>query len=241
MNLTIIIPVYNEADVIATTLDRVRETVMPAFVDRTEVIIVDDGSTDLSAGIAERYVSSYPEIRLIRLPVNSGKGAAVTAGVRASTGDIVVVQDADLELDPADIPALLEKLQREDLDIVSGTRFRSGQDFPRYARPAVTANRFFSSVASLITGRKITDVTCGYKVLKKDLFNRLNLIEKRFGFETELMIRSLRDKDTRYGECDVSYLPRRKTEGKKIRISDGIGITGKTLRYGLEGKRWLSA
>ncbi len=241
MNLTIIIPVYNEADVIATTLDRVRETVMPAFVDRTEVIIVDDGSTDLSAGIAESYVSSYPEIRLIRLPVNNGKGAAVTAGVRASTGDTVVVQDADLELDPADIPALLEKLQREDLDIVSGTRFRSSHGYPRYARPAATANRFFSSVASFITGRKITDVTCGYKVLRKNLFERMSLKEKRFGFETELMIRSLRDKNTKYGECDVSYMPRRKTEGKKIRISDGIGITGKTLRYGLEGKRWLSA
>ena len=240
MHLTIIIPVYNEADVIATTLDRVRETVMPAFVDRTEVIIVDDGSTDPSAGIAESYVSSYPEIRLIRLPVNSGKGTAVTAGVRASTGDTIVIQDADLELDPADIPALLEKLQREDLDIVSGTRFRPGQSYPRYARPAAIANRFFSSVASFITGRKITDVTCGYKVIRKNLFERMSLKEKRFGFETELMIRSLRDNNTKYGESDVSYLPRRKTEGKKIRISDGIDITGKTLRYGLEGKRWLS-
>ncbi len=241
MNLSIIIPVYNEADVIATTLDRVRETVMPAFVDRTEVIIVDDCSTDHSAGIAENYVSKDPEIRLIRLTVNSGKGAAVTAGVRASTGDTVVVQDADLELDPADIPVLLEKLHSEDLDIVSGTRFRSGQDYPGYARPAATANRFFSSVASLITGRKITDVTCGYKVIRKNLFDRMSLKEKRFGFETELMIRSLRDKNTMYGECDVSYLPRRKAEGKKIRISDGIGIVGKTLRYGLEGKKWLSA
>jgi len=241
LNLSIIIPVYNEADVIATTLDRVRETVMPAFVDRTEVIIVDDCSTDHSAGIAESYVSKDPEIRLIRLPVNSGKGAAVTAGVRVSTGDTVIIQDADLELDPADIPALLEKLHSEDLDIVSGTRFRSGQDYPGYARPAATANRFFSSVASLMTGRKITDVTCGYKVIRKNLFDRMNLKEKRFGFETELMIRSLLDKNIMYGECDVSYQPRRKTEGKKIRISDGIGIVGKTLRYGLEGKKWLSA
>ena len=241
MYLTIIIPVYNEADVIATTLDRVRETAMPAFVNHTEVIIVDDCSTDHSAEIAESYAGRVPETRVIRLPVNSGKGAAVAEGVRASKGDTLVIQDADLELDPADIPALLEKLHNEDLDIVSGTRFRSGQSYPGYARPAAAANMFFSSVASLITGRKITDVTCGHKVITKNLYDRLCLKEKRFGFETELMIRSLRDKRIRYGECSVSYLPRRKTEGKKLRISDGIGILGKTLRFGMEGKRWVSA
>jgi glycosyltransferase involved in cell wall biosynthesis len=241
LNLTIIIPVYNEADVIARTLDRVRETAMPAFVDHTEVIIVDDCSTDHSAEIAESYAGRVPETRVIRLPVNSGKGAAVAEGVRASKGDTIVIQDADLELDPADIPPLLEKLHNEDLDIVSGTRFRPGQSFPGYARLAAAANIFFSSVASLITGRKITDVTCGHKVITKTLFDRLSLKEKRFGFETEMMIRSLRDKRIRYGECNVSYLPRRKTEGKKLRISDGIGILGKTMRYGLEEKRWMSA
>ena len=241
LNLSIIIPVYNEADVITQTLGRLKETPMPQFVEKTEIIIVDDCSGDGSAKLAEDYKSGNPDITLIKLPVNSGKGAAVAAGVRAATGDTILVQDADLELDPSDIPALLEKLHSEDLDIVSGTRFRSRQDFPGYARPAATANRFFSTVASLITGRKITDVTCGYKVIRKNLFDRLSLKEKRFGFETELMIRSLLDKNTLYGECDVSYMPRRKTEGKKIRISDGIGIVGKTLRYGLEGKKWLSA
>lgn len=241
MNLTIIIPVYNEADVIATTLDRVRKTTMPDFVDHTEVIIVDDCSTDNSAEIAESFSDRVPETRVIRLPVNSGKGAAVAEGIMASKGDTIVIQDADLELDPADIPSLLEKLHKENLDIVSGTRFRSGQSFPFYALPAAAANMFFSYVASLITGRKITDVTCGHKVITKNLFDRLCLKEKRFGFETELMIRSLRDKRTRYGECEVSYLPRRKTEGKKLRISDGIGILSKTLRYGLVGKRWVSA
>ena len=127
------------------------------------------------------------------------------------------------------------------LDIISGTRFRSGQKYPGHARPATIANRTFSFVASLITGRKITDITCGYKAVRKSLFERLSLQEKRFGFETELVIRSLRDSSIAYGECDVRYLPRRKTEGKKLRLSDGIGILGKTISYGLEGKRWLSA
>ena len=194
MNLSIIIPVYNEADVITKTLDRLRDTPMPGFVESTEVIIVDDCSTDRSAELAGDYTAANIKTKLIRLTVNSGKGAAVAAGVRAASGDTIVIQDADLELDPADIPALLEMMHGKNLDIVSGTRFRSGQKYPTHALPATIANRTFSFVASLITGRKMTDITCGYKVLSKSLFERLNFQEKRFGFETELMIRSLHDR-----------------------------------------------
>lgn len=241
MHLSIIIPVYNEADVITKTLDRLRDTHMPGFVESTEVIIVDDCSTDRSAELAGNYTAANIKTKLIRLTVNSGKGSAVAAGVRAASGDTIVIQDADLELDPADIPALLEMMHGKNLDIVSGTRFRSGQKYPTHALPATIANRTFSFVASLITGRKITDFTCGYKVLRKSLFERLNFQEKRFGFETELMIRSLHDKSITYGECDVRYLPRRKAEGKKLKLSDGIGILCKTIRYGLEEKKWMSA
>jgi len=241
LNLSIIIPVYNEADVITTTLGRLDGISMPEFVESMEVIIVDDSSTDGSADLVAEYKAAGPEIKLIRLNANSGKGAAVAAGVRVSTGDTIVVQDADLELDPADIPALLEMMHRENLDIVSGTRFRSWQKYPGHACPAIIANRTFSFAASLITGRNITDLTCGYKAVRKSLFERLNLREKRFGFETELMIRSLNEISAAYGECDVRYLPRRKTEGKKFRISDGVGIPGNILRYGLAGKKWLSA
>ena len=240
MNLSVIIPVYNEADRITKTLDRLSGTPMPGFVESMEVIIVDDCSTDRSAELAEDFKTRNLKTKLIRHTINSGKGAAVAAGLRVSTGDTILIQDADLELDPADIPALLEKMHSENLDIVSGTRFRSGQKYPGHARPATIANRTFSFVASLILERKITDLTCGYKVLRKSLIERLNLQEKRFGFETELMIRSLRDRSTAYGECDVRYLPRRKTEGKKLKLSDGIGILGKTIRYGLEGEKWLS-
>ena len=214
---------------------------MPDFVESMEIIIVDDCSTDGSAELTEGYQTADFKTKLIRLPVNSGKGAAVAAGVSVSTGDTLVIQDADLELDPADIPVLLEKMHADNLDIVSGTRFSSGQKYPGHALPATVANRTFSFIASLITGRKITDITCGYKAVRKSLYERLNLNEKQFGFETELVIRSLRDCSISYGECDVRYLPRRKTEGKKLRLSDGVGILGKTIRYGLEGRRWLSA
>jgi glycosyltransferase involved in cell wall biosynthesis len=241
LNLSIIIPLYNEAGVIMTTLERLRDTEFPGFVEHMEVIIVDDCSSDDSASLAEAYSHRAPETRVVRLPVNSGKGAAVAAGVRAAKGDTIIVQDADLELDPADIPALLEKLHRENLDLVSGSRFRTGVRYHGHALPAIAINRLFSLIASRLTGRKITDLTCGYKVFTRSLYERLTLQEKRFGFETELVFRALRDKGTAFGETDVTYRPRRKAEGKKIRIGDGMGILTTIFRYGLAGKNWLSA
>ncbi len=240
MQLSIIIPLYNEAGVIETTLRRLRDVRMPDFVEHTEVIIVDDFSSDNSAGLAEKISPEAFETRVIRLTVNSGKGAAVAAGVRAARGDTIIVQDADLELDPSDIPALLEKLHSGDLDLVSGTRFRTGTRYRGHAAMATAVNRLLSFTASRLTGRTITDLTCGYKVFRKELYERLTLNEKRFGFETELMLKALRDKGTTYDEADVVYLPRKKTEGKKITISDGLGITAKTFRYGLAGKNWWS-
>lgn len=240
MNLTVVIPLYNEAGVIAETLRRLGDTAIPGFVGNIEVIIVDDCSTDDSAELAEGIAPGKFDIRVIRLPVNSGKGAAVAAGVRSAKGDTIIVQDADLELDPSDIPALLDEMHAGDLDLVSGTRFRTGKRYHGHAASATAVNRLLSALASKFTGRNITDLTCGYKVFRKDLFGRLILNENRFGFETELMFKALRNKETAYGEVDVTYLPRKKDEGKKIRISDGLGIMAKTFRYGLEGRNWLS-
>lgn len=241
MYLSIIIPLYNEAGVIATTLERLHSTVMPGFVEQMEVIIVDDCSTDSSAGLAESVSSGTIDTRVIRLAVNSGKGAAVAAGVRAAKGDTIIVQDADLELDPSDIPALLEKLHYDNLALVSGTRFRAGKRYPGHALPATSLNRLISTIASRLAGRKISDLTCGYKVFRKSFYESLSLKENRFGFETELMLRAMQDRGIAYGEADVTYSPRRKDEGKKIRISDGIGILAKIFRYGLAGRNWLSA
>ncbi|MDF1560904.1 MAG: glycosyltransferase family 2 protein [Bacteroidales bacterium] len=241
MYLSIIIPMYNEAGAITVTLERVINTVMPDFVRQVEVIIVDDCSTDNSPELAEKFSGGSADIRVIRLNLNAGKGAAIAAGVDAANGDTILVQDADLELDPAYIPALLKEYYEAEKDIVSGTRFRTGRRYRGHAAPAATANRILSSVASKMTGRKITDLTCGYKLFSKALYRKLNLKEKGFGFETELMLRALHDRDTSYGETDVTYLPRKRQEGKKIRISDGLAITGNIFRYGLHGRDWRSA
>ncbi len=241
MNLTIIIPLYNEAGTIAVTLQRLHDTVMPDFVRQVEVIIVDDCSTDNSADIAEQSPNGLPETRVIRLAVNSGKGAAVAAGVREAKGDVIVIQDADLELDPSDIPALLCRMHSQNLDLVSGTRFADSKKHPGHATAAILLNRLLSWFAARMTGRGITDLTCGYKLITKELFQKLNLRESGFGFETELMYRALNGSHIKFAEEPVSYSPRRKSEGKKIGITDGLGITAKVLRCGMAGKNWASA
>ena len=241
LHLTIIIPMYNESGVITTTLERLRAIVMPDFVTQVEVLIVDDCSTDSSASTAEDAIKRFPGARVLYLNANAGKGAAVAAGVREAQGDTAIVQDADLELDPADIPALLTRMQSQNLDLVSGTRFSSGKKHPGHASTAVMINRLLSFIAAKATGRKITDLTCGYKLFRKELFEKLDLSEKRFGFETELMFKALRTGTTTFAEEPVSFSPRRKSEGKKISIGDGLGISAKVLKFSLEDIKWISA
>jgi glycosyltransferase involved in cell wall biosynthesis len=241
LQLSIIIPLYNEAGVIEETLGRLVTTVLPEFVSRAEIIVVDDCSTDNSARLAEILIAGHEHMKLIRLPVNGGKGVAVAAGVREARGDTILIQDADLELDPADIPGLLEKYHGDELDLLSGSRFISGKCHYGHAAPAVMVNRLFSSIVSKLTLTSVTDMTCGYKIFNRSLFMKLSLNERGFGFETELVIKALRIQGLKYGEKEVRYTPRRKNQGKKIGLFDGFGIGGKMFMYGLEGRRWLSA
>ena len=240
MELSIIIPVYNEATVITKTLDRIAAIKLPSYVRSAEIIVVDDCSTDNSASTVRGYHSNDCMIRIIILNENMGKGGAVAAGIKAASGDTVIVQDADLELDPADIPKLIERLHSDNLDIAGGSRFREKIIYPLYSMPAVVANIIYSKLASLLTSRKISDLTCGYKIFRKDLADRIDLNEKGFGFETELMMKSLTDGKIKYGEVDVSYNPRKRSEGKKIRISDGLYIMGKIMKYGTSGRNAVS-
>jgi len=239
--LTIIIPMYNESGVITTTLERLRAIEMPGFVTEVEVIVVDDCSTDDTAGLAEKIRLSFPGTKLLRLPVNVGKGAAVAAGAREANGDTIIVQDADLELNPTDILPLLQRMHNQNLDLVSGTRFGSGSKYPAHAIAAATLNRLLSAIAAKATGRRITDLTCGYKLFRKELFDKLDLREERFGFETELMFRALGVATTSFTEEPVSYSPRKRSEGKKVGIADGLGIAAKVLKFSLAGKNWISA
>jgi len=241
LHLSIIIPLYNEAEVIEETISRLVSISLPGFVDQAEIIVVDDCSSDGSSQLAEQLAIGITHMKVVMLPVNSGKGAAVSAGVREAKGDTIIVQDADMELDPTDIPGLLEKYHKERLDLLSGSRFISGKRYGGYAAPATALNRLFSSIVSKLTGSRITDMTCGYKIFSRSLFESLSLREKGFGFETELVTKALKVQGIRYGEKEVSYHPRRKSQGKKINLADGITIAGSMFKYGIEGRSWLSA
>lgn len=240
MHLSIIIPLYNEAKLIRPTLDLLSGVSFPDFVTEKEIIVVDDHSTDGSYQAVTDYALSHAGVIVLHHEKNMGKGAAVMTGAEAASGDVIVVQDADSELNPADIPAILETMQRNNLRIAGGSRFI--KEYKAGNKTSVTdfVNRMFSFLASRVAGKKITDLTCGYKAIRKDLFLELNLREKRFGFETELMMKSLCRHDVLFEESAVTYKPRNRAEGKKIRATDGPSILWKIFRYGFEGRKWFS-
>ncbi len=225
MNLSVIVPVFNEAATIAKVLERLRPLRAPAGPIH-EVIVVDDGSTDGTAAALQPF-AARGEIRLITLPANRGKGAAIRSGVAAATGAYLLVQDADLEYDPAEIPRLWETAM-EGAVVVYGVRTGGG------SLPHRLANRILSFFTRLITGLPISDMETGYKLVRTDLVRRLDLREERFGIEPELTLklaRIIRDEHLRYAEVPISYRPRGYAAGKKIGLRDGLRALYCLMRY----------
>ncbi len=233
MHLTIVIPLYNEEKLIEEVLGRLDRIEYPTFVEQVELVVVDDHSTDASAEVVKRLIGERKDIILKRHEKNKGKGAAVRSGVEQASGEFILVQDADLELDPSDIPRLLMAMHTLQVPFVNGSRYlpgvlRSQASFKRYA-----ANKFFTLLTSLLIDVHLTDMACGYKLLRKDLFQRLHLREDRFGFEAELIIKCGRLRRNWIAEVPVHYTPRNAGEGKKLRNMDGFRILRTILKYGL--------
>jgi len=224
LTLSVVMPVYNEAGTIAAVIDRV----LKAPVDvRREIVIVDDASTD---GTREALASlGAPEIRVILHDVNRGKGAAIRTGVAHATGDIVLIQDADLEYDPRDYPLLLEPILEDQADVVYGNRFHGGPHrvlyFWHYA-----ANRALTLLTNVLTGLNVTDMEVGYKVFRRDVLARLTLKSNRFGFEPEVTVKVAR-LHCRIYEVPIRYYGRTYQEGKKITWRDGVAALFHILRY----------
>ena len=233
MNLSIIIPLYNEEKLIVSVLDQLKAVQFPKFLDSHEFVIVDDCSTDNSFQVVQNYISGMDGFKLIKHEVNKGKGAAVKTGVRESSGDFILIQDADLELSPSDIPTLLNAQNELKVPFVNGSRYLSGvlrtqASFKRYF-----ANKLFTLITSALIDVHLTDMACGYKLLSKELFNKLNLIENRFGFEAELIIKCGRLRRNWIAEVPVHYAPRNLGEGKKLSNMDGFRIMKTIIKYGL--------
>ena len=225
--VSVVMPAYNEAATIEVVLRRVLDLDL-----HTEVIVVDDGSSD---GTADA-VRSIDGVQVIRHERNRGKGAAVRSGIAASTGDIVVIQDADLEYDPRDLPRLLGPLLEGVADAVYGTRLRGGGEpqrahlFWHYA-----GNRLLSLLTNVLYNTTISDMEVGYKAFRGDLIRSLKLVSDDFGFEPEVTAKILRLGDVRLYEVPISYYGRTYDEGKKITWRDGFRAVAVLVRYRIGG------
>lgn len=230
MKLSIIIPVYNEAATLAEIVNRVRATGLVH-----EIIVVDDGSTDDSPAVLNQLQNcDQPRLTILRHSANKGKGAAMRTGLEAVTGDFVLVQDADLEYNPADYPTLLEPLTDSAVEVVYGSRNLRRNDKSSLA--FYWGGRLLSWVTNLLYGSKITDEATGYKVIKTDLLRGINLETDGFEFCPEVTGKLLRQ-GVSIHEVPISYSPRSWDEGKKIRWYDGAIAIWTLIKYRFGSKR----
>jgi len=228
--LSIIIPCYNEKATIEKILSEVNDVDLGST--KKEILIVDDGSKDGTRDILKKLAKNNPSIKLLFQETNQGKGAALKRGILESTGEVVVIQDADLEYDPEEYKRLLYPIERGHADVVYGSRFIGGE--PRrviYFRNQV-ANKFLTFLSNLFTGLNLTDMETCYKMMKGDLARSIakNLKAQRFGFEPEVTARISKTKSAVY-EIGISYYGRSKEEGKKIGLRDGLKAIWEIIRF----------
>lgn len=223
--LSVVIPVYNEKTTILEILDRVQ-----AQPEVNEVVLVDDFSTDGTRDVL-RTLEGRENVRVLYHPVNRGKGAALRTGFAAATCDMVLIQDADLEYDPADYPSLLAPLLMGRADAVFGSRFLGGTHRVLYFWHYL-ANRFLTLLSNVFTGLNLTDMEVCYKVFRRDVLQRMDLVCDRFGIEPELTAKVARQR-VRVYEVPVSYYGRTYDEGKKIGWRDGVAAVYWIVRFGL--------
>lgn len=225
-------PAYNEETSIRACLLRVLQE--PSV---KEVIVVDDASVDSTATVVEKLMSEHPRVRLERHERNKGKGAALRTGFALATGSVVLVQDADLEYDPAEYEKMLRPILQGHADVVFGSRFSGGAGrircFWHYA-----GNRMLTLLSNCFSGLRLTDMECGTKLFRRDVLARLELKELRFSIEPELAAK-VAAIGARVHEVPISYSRRSYAEGKKIGWKDGAHACWAILKYGIG--RWLRA
>ncbi len=233
MKLSIIIPSYNEENTIGEILSRVYGVKIDGL--SREFIVVDDGSTDSSESVISNVKFPISNFKLVRHKKNKGKGAAVVTGIKSATGDIIVIQDADLEYNPADIPRLIDPIKSGKAAVVYGTRLRIKPKFSgKNKTPFLLhfyGNKFLSFVTSLLYGSKISDMETGYKAFNKKVLNGIKLKSKSFDFEPEITAKILK-KGVKIMEIDIKTSPRGYDEGKKIHtFRDGWRALWTLIKY----------
>jgi len=226
VTVSVLVPVYNEGPTVETIMDRLATVPL-----RLEIVAVDDASTDDSAERLERLRAAGRVHKVVRHPVNRGKGAAIRTAIAAATGDVMVVQDADLEYNPAELPTLIGPILDGRADAVFGSRFLGGPHRVLFFWHSI-GNRMLTLLSNMLTDLNLTDMETCYKMVRSDLMKRLTLTSNRFGFEPELTARLARARARIY-ELPISYSGRTYAEGKKIGWKDGAAAIWHILHFNL--------
>lgn len=235
--LSIVIPAYNEARTIHLILDKVKNVELIQGIQK-EIIITNDCSKDDTEGAIQRYMAANPElnIRYLKHEVNQGKGAALHTGIQHASGKYLIIQDADLEYDPAEFNILLRPILDGYADVVYGSRFMGGRPHRILFFWHSIGNKFLTSLSNIFTNLNLTDMETCYKLFRSEMVKGLKLKEKRFGFEPEVTAKISRIPDVRIYEVGISYYGRSYEEGKKIGAKDGFRAIFCILKYNLWAK-----
>ena len=228
MKLSIIVPVYNEKQTVAQVLQNIDKTPY-----EKDIIAVDDFSTDGTREILRQIDTSrqIPSVRVLYHAVNQGKGAALRTGIASATGDIVIIQDADLEYDPSEYGVLIQPITAGRADVVYGSRFLSGPHRVLYFWHSL-GNRLLTLLSNMLTDLNLTDMETGYKAFRREVFSKITIEENRFGFEPEITAKVAKLRCRLY-EVPISYFGRDYSEGKKITWKDGVAALYCILKYNL--------
>ena len=232
--LSIVIPAYNEGRTIHLILDKVKAVQLMNDIKK-EIIIVNDCSKDDTEEAVMRYQSQNPDVNIqyFKHPVNQGKGAALHTGISKATGDVVIIQDADLEYDPNEYNVLLKPISDGFADVVYGSRFMGGRPHRILFFWHTIGNKFLTFLSNAMTNLNLTDMETCYKVFRRETIQSLQLQEKRFGFEPEVTAKISRLPKIRIYEVGISYYGRTYEEGKKIGAKDGFRAIYCILKYNL--------
>lgn len=234
--LSIIIPCYNEEKLIEKVLEKVLSVSLESEIQK-EIIVVNDGSADNTAAVINAFCNSHPFVIAIHQQKNSGKGAAIRSALEKVSGEIIIIQDGDLEYDPGDYNKLLRPITGGHADVVYGSRFRGGEPHRVLFFFHTIGNRFLTFLSNLFTGLNLTDMETGYKMFRTEMLKQVRLKENRFGFEPEVTAKISRIKNIRIYEVGIAYYGRTYQDGKKINWRDGFHAIWCVLKYNIFSRK----